>query len=142
MGPGGIATIIAASSLAVIAIAIAYVVIRVGRLVDEAKASLKAITDETAPLIDEVHTTVTLVNGPLQSINKVTKNIEELSDKVTEATTGFMNKNGSAVKVACALLSAAQMSKESILTDLVWPVFISFNSTVPLEISDSPKTMT
>ncbi|MEY2628210.1 MAG: hypothetical protein RL066_26, partial [Actinomycetota bacterium] len=82
MGPGGIATIIAASSLAVIAIAIAYVVIRVGRLVDEAKASLKAITDETAPLIDEVHTTVTLVNGPLQSINKVTKNIEELSDKV------------------------------------------------------------
>ena len=111
MGPGAIATIIAASSLAVIAIAIAYVVIRVGRLVDEAKASLKAITDETAPLIDEVHTTVTLVNGPLQSINKVTKNIEELSDKVTEATTGFMNKNGSAVKVAGALLSAAQMSK-------------------------------
>jgi uncharacterized protein YoxC len=52
MGPGGIATIIAASSLAVIAIAIAYVVIRVGRLVDEAKASLKVLTDETAPLID------------------------------------------------------------------------------------------
>ena len=38
MGPGGIATIIAASSLAVIAIAIAYVVVRVGRIVDEAKA--------------------------------------------------------------------------------------------------------
>jgi hypothetical protein len=57
----GIATIIAASSLAVIAIAIAYVVIRIGRLIDEAKASLKVLTDETAPLIDEVHTTVTLV---------------------------------------------------------------------------------
>jgi uncharacterized protein YoxC len=111
MGPGGIATIIAASSLAIIAIAIAYVVIRVGRLIDEAKASLKAITAETAPLIDEVHTTVTLVNGPLHSINRVSKNIEELSEKVAEATTGFMNKNGSAVKVAGALLSAAQMSK-------------------------------
>ena len=101
MGPGGIATIIAASSLAVIAIAIAYVVIRVGRLVDEAKASLKVLTDETAPLIDEVHTTVTLVNGPLHSI----------SDKVSEATQGFMNKNGAAVKVAGAILSAAQSSK-------------------------------
>ena len=111
MGPGGIATIIAASSLAVIAVAVAYVVVRIGRLVDEAKASLKVLTDETAPLIDEVHTTVTLVNGPLQSINRVTKNIEDLSDKVNEATTGFMNKNGSAVKVAGALLSAAQMSK-------------------------------
>ena len=111
MGPGGIATIIAASSLAVIAIAIAYVVIRVGRLIDEAKASLKALTDETAPLIDEVHTTVTLVNGPLQSINRITKNAEDISSKVTEATSGFLSKNGSAVKVAGAILSAAQMSK-------------------------------
>ena len=111
MGPGGIATIIAASSLAVISLAIAYVVVRFGRLIDEAKVSLKAITDEAAPLIDEVHTTVTLVNGPLHSINRVTKNIEDLSDKVNEATTGFINKNGSAVKVAGALLSAAQINK-------------------------------
>ena len=111
MGPGGIATIIAASSLAVIAVAIAYVVVRFGRLVDEARASLKTLTEETAPLIDEVHTTVTLVNGPLHSINRVSKNIEEMSEKVSEATQGFMNKNGSAVKVAGALLSAAQMNK-------------------------------
>jgi hypothetical protein len=41
----------------------------------------------------------------------VTKNIEEMSDKVSEATQGFMNKNGSAVKVAGAILSAAQSSK-------------------------------
>jgi uncharacterized protein YoxC len=86
-------------------------VIRVGRLVDEASKSLKVLTEETAPLIDEINTTVTLVNGPLHSINRVTKNIEDLSDKVNEATTDFMNKNGSAVKVAGALLSAAQMSK-------------------------------
>ena len=111
MGPGGIATIIAASSLAVIAIAIAYAVIRVGRLIDEASASLKTLTEETAPLIDEVHTTVTLVNGPLKSINRITKNAEDLSDKVNEATTSFINKNGSAVKVAGALLSAASKKK-------------------------------
>jgi len=85
MGPGGIATIIASCALMVIAIAVAYVIIRLGRFIDEAKASLKTITDETAPLIDEVHTTVTLVNGPLKSINKITKNAEDLSDKVNEA---------------------------------------------------------
>lgn len=111
MGPGGVATIIGASSLAVIAIAVAYVVVRVGRLIDEAKASLKTLTDETGPLINEVHTTVTLVNGPLHSINRITKNAEEISSKFTEATSDFMNKNGSAVKIAGALLSAAQMSK-------------------------------
>ena len=111
MGPGGIATIIAASSLAVIAIAIAYVVVRVGRLVDEARASLKALTAETAPLIDEVHTTVTLVNGPLHSLNRITKNAEEVTNKLTEATGDFITKNSSVVKVAGALISAAQMKK-------------------------------
>ena len=50
MGPGGIATIIASCALMVIAVAIAYVVIRVGRLVDEAKASLKALTESLRTL--------------------------------------------------------------------------------------------
>ena len=111
MGPGGIATIIAACALFIIAIAISYVVIRVGRFIDEAKLSLKSLTDETAPLIEEVHTTVTLVNGPLKSINRITKNAEDLSDKVSDVTSSFISKNGSAVKVAGALLSAASLSK-------------------------------
>ncbi|MSO42775.1 MAG: DUF948 domain-containing protein [Candidatus Planktophila sp.] len=111
MGPGGIATIIAACALFIIAIAVSYVVIRFGRFIDEAKLSLKSLTDETAPLIEEVHTTVTLVNGPLKSINRITKNAEDISDKVTNATSTFINKNGSAVKVAGALLSAVSMSK-------------------------------
>lgn len=111
MGPGGIATIIAACALFIIAIAISYVVIRVGRFIDEAKLSLKSLTDETAPLIEEVHTTVTLVNGPLKSINRITKNAEDISDKVSDATSSFISKNGSAVKVAGALLSAASLSK-------------------------------
>ncbi len=111
MGPGGIATIIAACGLFIIAIAISYVVIRVGRFIDEAKLSLKSLTDETAPLIEEVHTTVSLVNGPLKSINRITKNAEDISDKVSDATSSFISKNGSAVKVAGALLSAASMSK-------------------------------
>jgi hypothetical protein len=53
-----------------------------------------------------------LVNGPLHSINRVSKNIEEMSEKVSEATQSFINKNGSAVKVAGALLSAAQLNKD------------------------------
>ena len=48
MGPGGIATIIASCGLFIIAIAISYVVIRVGRFIDEAGISLKALTDDRA----------------------------------------------------------------------------------------------
>jgi len=47
----------------------------------------------------------------LASFAKITKNVEEVTTKVTDATTGFMEKNGPAVRVAGALISAAQMSK-------------------------------
>ncbi len=108
MGPGGIATIIASCSLLVIAIAISYAVIRIGRLIDEAKVSLKTVTDETKPLIDEVTTTVKLVNGPLESLNKITKSAENVSSKLSEVTSTFVGKGGPAVKVLGLLMSAAK----------------------------------
>ena len=111
MGPGGIAVIILAAAVAVIAVAIAYAVVRVGRLVDQASKSLQEITLETVPLLDEVTTTVTLVNGPLHAINKVSKNIEEVSGRLTAATTDFADKNSTAMKVAGGLLSLVQLSK-------------------------------
>jgi uncharacterized protein YoxC len=111
MGPGGIATIIASISLLVIAVAIAYAVVRLGRLIDEASTSLKAFTDDTTPLLEESTRTLELINSPLESFARITKNVEEVSNKVTDAATGFMDKNGAAVKVAGALISAAQVSK-------------------------------
>ena len=110
-GPGGVATIIAACSLLVIAVAISYAVIRIGRLIDEAKVSLKTMTDETAPLIHESTRTVELINSPLESFARITKNVEDVTTKVADATTGFMDKSGPAVKVAGALISAANMKK-------------------------------
>ena len=111
MGPCGIATIIAALSLLAVAIAISFAVFRISKLIDEAKVSLKAFTDDTTPLLTESTRTLELINSPLESIARITKNVEEVSSKLTDATTGFMDKNGSAVRVAGALLSAAQLSK-------------------------------
>ena len=98
MGPGGIATIIAACSLLVIAVAISYAVVRIGKLIDEAKISLKTVTDETKPLIEEVTTTVSLVNGPLESFNRITKNVEDVTNKATDVASSFLDKGGPAVK--------------------------------------------
>ena len=47
MGPGGIATIIAAASLFVIAVAISYSVIRLGKLIDEACTNLAGLHQVT-----------------------------------------------------------------------------------------------
>ncbi len=113
MGPGGIATIIAASSLAVIALAIAYAIVRVGRLVDEASATLKSVSSEVNPLLEEVTTTVALVNGPLHSINRITKSAEELTTKVTASTESFLDNNKMAMKVAGALIGASKLKKSA-----------------------------
>ena len=113
MGPGGIATIIAASSLAVIALAIAYAIVRVGRLVDEASATLKSVSSEVNPLLEEVTTTVALVNGPLHSLNRITKSAEELTTKVTASTESFLDNNKMAMKVAGALIGASKLKKSA-----------------------------
>ena len=93
MGPGGIATIIAASSLAVIAVAISYTVIRASRL------------------IDEITTTISLVNKPLSSISKAAKSVEDLATKVTGTTDTFLENNPLAMKAAGAIVAAAKLKK-------------------------------
>ena len=111
LGPGGIATIICAVALLVIAISLAYAVFRMSKLIDEASVSLKVLTEDTAPLIQESTRTLELINSPLESFAKITKNVEDVTTKVSEAATDFMDKSGPAVKVAGALITAAQASK-------------------------------
>jgi uncharacterized protein YoxC len=111
MSPGGIAVIICAVALLVIAGALAYAVIRLGRFIDEASVSLAALTTETTPLIKESTRTLELVNSPLESFAKISKNVEQVTTKVSEAATDFIDHSGPAVKVASALISAAQAGK-------------------------------
>ena len=94
MGPGGIATIIAASSLAVIAIAISYTVIRLSRL------------------IDEVTQTISMINGPLKNLSNAGKSIEQLTKKVTKTAENFLDENPIAMKAAAAVRTAARLKKK------------------------------
>lgn len=94
MGPGGIATIIAASSLAVIAIAISYTVIRLSRL------------------IDEVTQTISMINGPLKNLSNAGKSIEQLTKKITRTAENFLDENPIAMKAAAAVMSAAKLKKK------------------------------
>jgi len=111
MGPGGIATIIAASALAVIALAFGYVIVRLGRLIDQASKAIESLVDETTPLIEEVTTTVALINGPLTSINKITKSVEEVSTKISGATETFLDKNSTAMKLASGVIEMVQAKR-------------------------------
>ena len=94
MGPGGIATIIAASSLAIIAVAVAYTVVRASRL------------------IDEITKTVSMINSPIKSISNAGKSLEELVKKISRAGDSFLDENSMAMKAAGAIFTAAKLKKK------------------------------
>ena len=81
MGPGGIATIIVAVSLLVIAFAIGYAIVRVGQLVDE------------------IHETV-------KSVNRLVSNAESFTEKVTGSITHLVEKNSGLLKIIGSLATA------------------------------------
>ena len=81
MGPGGIATIIAATSLLVIAFAIGYAIVRVGQVVDE------------------VHET-------LKSVNRLIANAESITEKVTDSVSHLIEKNSGLLKIVGKLVTA------------------------------------
>jgi len=81
MGPGGIATIIAAVALLVIAFALGYLIIRVGKVFDEVEATIK-------------------------SVNKIVSTTENFTEKVTGSITSLIEKNSGVLKVVGSLVGA------------------------------------
>ncbi len=81
MGPGGIATIIVASSLLIVAVAIAYAINRVGKLIDEVKKTV-------------------------QSVNKIVSTAENFTEKVTGSISNLIEKNSGFLKVIGSLVGA------------------------------------
>jgi uncharacterized protein YoxC len=88
MGPGGIATIIAASSLLIIAVAIGYAIVRVGRLIEEVQKTVKGV-------------------------NRVVTTAENFTEKVTNSVTEIIEKNSGLLKIIGTLVGAFAKKKFS-----------------------------
>ena len=81
MGPGGIATIILASGVLIIAVAIAYAINRVGKLIDEIQKTVK-------------------------SVNRIVSTAENFTEKVTGSIQNLIEKNSGFLKVIGSLVTA------------------------------------
>jgi hypothetical protein len=64
-------------------------------------------------LIDEITTTISMINGPLKNISNAGKSIEQITKKVTKAAEDFLDENPIAMKAAAAVVSAAKLKKKS-----------------------------
>ncbi|MFD1212437.1 DUF948 domain-containing protein [Arthrobacter sp. GCM10027362] len=83
MSGGDIAGLIAAGVFAVLVALLAIPVWKLGRVFDELRGAIRAISDGTTPLIDEVTTTVTTTNEQLRKVDGIAANVSDATANVS-----------------------------------------------------------
>ncbi len=101
MSIGDLAGLIAALAFVLLVGVLAVPLIKLGRVLDEARATVKGLSDGTLPLLDEVTTTVAATNDQLGKVDTITTNVAQMSTNVSALTALFAATLGSpVVKVA------------------------------------------
>ncbi|WP_420114251.1 DUF948 domain-containing protein [Pseudactinotalea sp.] len=86
MNLGDVAGLIAAIAFVLLVGALAVPLIKLGRVLDETRESLKQVTEHTLPVIDEAAVTITTTNGQLAKVDTVTTAAAETSQNVSALT--------------------------------------------------------
>lgn len=101
MTVGEVAGLIAAIVFAILVGISAVPIIKLGRVFDSTRDSIKEITDHTVPVIDETAQTVSLTNVQLERVDTITTHAADVTENVSALTALFSATVGSPlVKVA------------------------------------------
>jgi uncharacterized protein YoxC len=101
MSVGDVAGLIAAIAFVLLVGLLAVPLLKLGKVLDEARRLVGTVTDETAPLINEVTTTVGLTNHQLERVDTITAGVQQVTTNVSALTSLFAATLGSpVVKVA------------------------------------------
>lgn len=83
MTGGAIAGLIAAGVFAILVALLAMPIIKLGKVFDEIRETVRQINAGTGPLIDEVTRTVTTTNSQLAKVDGITDNVSDASANVS-----------------------------------------------------------
>jgi uncharacterized protein YoxC len=98
---GDVAGLIVAVFWGVLVCFLAYVLIKLGKVIGEAAKLVSGIADQTVPLLGEVTTSVVHVNAELTRVDTITANVEDISGNAKALTSLFAATLGSPIiKVA------------------------------------------
>ncbi|MBO3085534.1 DUF948 domain-containing protein [Cellulomonas fengjieae] len=101
MSVGDIAGLIAAIAFVLLVGVVAVPLLKLGRVLDETRTSVKEITDHTVPVLDEAATLVASSNTQLANIDTVTTAAAQVSENVSALTSLFAaTLGGPLIKVA------------------------------------------
>jgi len=98
---GEVAGLIVAVFWAVLVCFLAYVLVKLGKVIGEAAKLVSGVADQTVPLLGEVTTSVVQVNHELTRVDTIAANVEEMSTNARAMTSLFSATVGSPlIKVA------------------------------------------
>ncbi|WP_129658729.1 DUF948 domain-containing protein [Rothia uropygialis] len=83
MTGGAIAGLIAAAVFAILVALLAMPIIKLGKVFDEVRETVRQINAGTGPLIEEVTRTVTTTNSQLSKVDGITDNVSDASANVS-----------------------------------------------------------
>jgi uncharacterized protein YoxC len=98
---GQVAGLIVAVFWGVLVCFLAYVLVKLGRVIGETAKLINGVADQTVPLLGEVTTSVVQVNAELTRVDAIAANVEEISGNAKAMTSLFAATLGSPIiKVA------------------------------------------
>jgi uncharacterized protein YoxC len=98
---GQVAGLIVAFAFVLLVLFLGYVLVKLGKVLNEAQRLVAGITDKTVPLLGEVTGTVQHVNSELVRVDAITANVQSMTGNVSALTSLFAATLGSPViKVA------------------------------------------
>jgi uncharacterized protein YoxC len=101
IGPGGYAVLALAFGWVVLVGFLAYVLVKLGGVLQSSAELVDGITEKTVPLLGEVTTSVVHVNMELERVDAITENVQNVTSNVAGLTALFAATLGSpVVKVA------------------------------------------
>lgn len=95
MSGGEIAAIIAASALALFVIALVPALIKMARLVDEARFTVQSVNQQIDPLLSELTETLATVNVQVERIDKITRSVSNVTENIDNMVDVFSVAVGS-----------------------------------------------
>lgn len=98
---GDIAGLIAAIAFVLLVGALALPLVKLGRVLDETRTSVRELTEHTVPILDEAATTVSSANTQLERVDTVTTAAANVSQNVSALSSLFSaTVGGPMIKVA------------------------------------------
>ncbi|TAP27362.1 MULTISPECIES: DUF948 domain-containing protein [Micrococcaceae] len=83
MSGSDIAGLIAAGAFVVLVVLLAVPIIKLGKVFDELRTTIKDVADGTTPLLGEVANTVATTNDQLKKVDTITSNVSDTSANVS-----------------------------------------------------------